>query len=205
MASFRYLLAKLINKLVGYKSNRIKLDELIKKGYLQIGDYTYQWQGLLIDIYEGSEAHVVIGKYCSISKNVRIITGGIHPTNWVSTYPLRKQFSFPGKHTDGIPYTKGDIVIGNDVWIGTGATILSGVKIGDGAVIATCAVVTKDIPDYAIAGGVPARVIKYRFSNEQINRLKKIQWWNWEKERIMKNIELLSSSNIKEFISKNIS
>jgi acetyltransferase-like isoleucine patch superfamily enzyme len=203
MYRIKYYIAKLLNKLFGYKTNRLKLDELINSGLLKIGDYTYQWQALQIDTNLGSEACVSIGKFCSIAKDIRIITGGIHPTDWVSTYPFRVKFNLPGKYKDGIPSTKGDIIIGNDVWIGTGATILSGVKIGDGAVIAAGAVVTKDIPDYALVGGVPAHIIRYRFNSEQISKLKNIQWWNWDIERIIQNVDLLSSNEINKFILKN--
>jgi len=193
----------LLYKVFNYKTHGTIMDELVSRGVLLVGKHTYQWKSLYIDIYFGSEAKVIIGKYCSFSKNIRIITGGIHPTNWVSTFPFRNQFNLPGKFKDGMPTSNGDIIIGNEVWIGTGVTILSGVKIGDGAVIATGAVVTRDIPDYAVVGGVPARVIKFRFTPEQISDLQKIKWWDWMEDRIIANVPLLSSTNIDEFINKN--
>lgn len=199
----RNILSRLLD-FIPIETNFKKLKRLIAEGWLEIGSFTYQWQGLYIDIYKGSEAKVIIGKFCSISQNVRIITGGIHPTDWVSTFPFRAQFDLPGKNRDGMPRTKGNIIIGNDVWLGTGVTILSGVKIGDGAVITTGAVVTRDIPDFAIAGGVPARVINYRFTSEQIINLQKINWWNWDKNKILENIDLLSSNNINPFIEKHL-
>lgn len=174
--------------------------EYKEKGTLVVGYGTYQWQGLIIDSYKGSEAKIVIGKYCSISTNVRIITGGIHPTDWVALYPIRAQFNLQGKNSDGMPASKGDILIGNDVWIGTGATILSGVKIGNGVVICAGAVVTKDIPDYAIVGGIPAKLIRFRFAPQQIRNLLEISWWNWNDDKIIENVQLLSSNMIDKFI-----
>ena len=195
------LIKKIIFKIFSINSNFENLKYLINNKRLFIGEYTYQWQSLIIDEYVGSEAKVSIGKFCSIAKNVRIITGGIHPTDWISTYPFRNQFNLPGKNRDGMPKTNGDIIVGHDVWIGTGVTILSGVKIGNGAVVATGAVVTKDIPAYAIVGGVPAKVIKYRFTPNQIKDLEMINWYDWNIEKIKDNIHLLSSSSIEEFIS----
>ncbi len=191
------------NTLFGFKTPYTINQDLIKKNLLEVGEYTYQWQGLQIDVYSGSEAKVTIGKFCSFSKNIRIITGGIHPTDWISTYPLHALTGLPGE-MKGMPSTNGEIVIGNDVWIGTGVTILSGVKIGNGAVIAAGAVVTKNIPDYAIAGGVPAKVIRYRFTEEQIEKLLCIKWWDWTKEKIVQDINILSSNNIDEYIRKHI-
>ena len=195
------LFKKIIFKIFSINSNFENLKYLINNNRLFIGEYTYQWQSLIIDEYVGSEAKVSIGKFCSIAKNVRIITGGIHPTDWISTYPFRNQFNLPGKNKDGMPKTNGDIIVGHDVWIGTGVTILSGVKIGNGAVVATGAVVTKDIPAYAIVGGVPAKVIKYRFTPNQIKDLEMINWYDWHIEKIKDNIHLLSSNSIEEFIS----
>ena len=90
---------------------------------------------------------------------------------------------------------KGDIIIGNDVWIGYGAVILSGVTIGDGAIIGTNALVTKDVPPYTIAGGIPAKPLKKRFSEEKISALMKIKWWDWSEEEILKNLKFIKSGD----------
>ncbi len=172
---------------------RLNLEYNLRSKILQIGKHTYGAINLTIDVYTGSESKVIIGKYCSISKHVRIITGGIHPSNWVSTYPFRAQWDLPGKFKDGMPYTKGDVKVGNDVWIGTGVTILSGVKIGHGAVLAACSVITKDVAPYAIVGGNPARLIRYRFGKERINELLEMAWWDWTEQRVKKSISFLNA------------
>jgi virginiamycin A acetyltransferase len=186
------------------KINRTyNIDKLIKSKNLIVGEYTYGINNLTIDNYRGSEGLVEIGKYCSLGPKIRIITGGIHPINWVSTYPFRSMFDLPEKYSDGMPYTNGDITIGNDVWIGTDVIILSGVKIGDGAVISTGSIVTKNIPPYGIVAGIPATIIKFRFDEEIVNKLLEIKWWNWTEEKIINNIKLLSSPDLKEFIAEN--
>jgi acetyltransferase-like isoleucine patch superfamily enzyme len=172
----------------------------IEKGYLVMGNHSYG--NPEVHTYKGSEAKVVIGKYCSIGPNCLFITGGIHPTNWVSTYPFRAKWNLEGKEKDGMPSTKGDIIVDNDVWIGSNVTILSGVHIGDGAVICTGAVVTKDVGAYSIVGGVPAKEFKKRFDQETIEKLLKIKWWDWEEEKIRKWIPFLSSPNVDNFLRK---
>jgi acetyltransferase-like isoleucine patch superfamily enzyme len=200
----KFILSKLseyIARLIRYNQSN-KTQNLIKKGLLIVGKHTYGVNNLNIQFYYGSEAKVNIGKYCSIGPNITIITGGIHPTNWVSTFPFRANWDILGKFEDGMPYTKGDIEIGNDVWIGSGVTILSGVNVGHGVVIASGAIVTKDIPPYAIVGGNSCKIIRYRFDEEKIVKLLEIKWWDWSEEKIIENINFLSSSQISEFLIK---
>lgn len=195
---FRALVLDLIKRILKYPDN-YNYSMFIEQGLLEIGRYTY---GIpIVDVYPDSERKVTIGSFCSISKEVRIITGGIHPTDWVSTFPIRVKVGVDISY-DGMPTSKGEINIGHDVWIGTGATILSGVNIGSGAIIAACSMVTKDVPPYAIVTGIPAQVIRYRFTLEQINELLKIEWWFWDIEKIKSNVHLLSSPNIDTFIEK---
>ena len=144
-----------------------------------------------------------IGNYSSIAGNVKIITG-VHPINsFVSTHPvfystlkqngnsyvnenLFEEFNYADE-TNKIP-----VIIGNDVWIGYGVTIISGVKIGDGSVVLAGSIVTKDVPPYSVVGGVPAKHIKFRFSDEIINFLLKIKWWYWKESKIKENVLLFS-------------
>ena len=171
---------------------------LCDAGTLHVGKHTY---GLpMIDAYKGSEHRVFIGSYCSIAKNVVMVTGGIHPLDWVSTYPFRAQWNLSGAFEDGMPTSNGDIVIGSDVWIGTDVMIMSGVTIGHGAVIAARSVVTRDIPPYSLAGGVPAKVIRTRFDADTIARLLEIKWWEWDEGRVRSSIPLLSGADIRQFI-----
>lgn len=144
---------------------------------------------------------LTIGKFCSIAENVDIIVDGNHRPDWVSMFPLSRlllnDFSNLG-HPEG----KGNMVIGNDVWLGMGCMIMSGVNIGDGAVVAAGSVVTHDVLPYEIVGGVPAKSIKFRFVPEQISALLKIKWWDWEIEKIKNDIPLLESGEINKFIEK---
>ncbi|BBJ00397.1 acetyltransferase [Ferrigenium kumadai] len=161
-----------------------------------IGAYTYGAP----KIYQWDDStRLSIGKHCSIAKDVSILLGGEHRTDWVTTYPFNKFF----REVDGItgyPHSKGDVSIGNDVWIGMGATILSGVTIGDGAVIASHSLVTRDVPPYAIAGGNPARVIRSRFPVDVVRKLQVIAWWDWPIEKIEEGVPLLMHNDIDAFI-----
>ncbi len=173
--------------------------DLLHGNCFQIGDYTYgnpevhaQWQG----------ATLKIGKFCSIAGGVKIILGDNHRMDWATTFP------FPS-FADDWPevaykkdywFTKGDVIIGNDVWIGEDALILSGVTVGDGAVIGARTVIAKDVEPYAVMVGNPARIIKKRFSDEIISQLLAIAWWNWSTEKIREHLETLLSPDIKALL-----
>lgn len=147
----------------------------------------------------GQGTKLKVGKYSSIAQTVNVLLGGDHRIDWVTTYPFSDNWP-QAQHIKGHPKTKGDVIIGNDVWIGQDARILSGVKIGDGAVVGACAVVAKDVPPYAIVVGNPAKIIRYRFDEATIEKLLKIQWWDWRKDEISRALPLMLSNDMDAFI-----
>lgn len=173
-------------------------DILIGDNY-QIGEFTY---GRPRVIAFSKDTRLIIGKFCSIAANVKIVLDADHRIDWVSTYPFPALDDIwpEALELKGHPGTKGDVIIGNDVWIAEGAVILSGVNIGDGAVVGSQAVVSKDVPPYAVVSGNPARLIKKRFDDRTIETLVSIQWWNWPVEKIRKNVHLLCSNNVDTII-----
>jgi acetyltransferase-like isoleucine patch superfamily enzyme len=149
----------------------------------------------------GEGATLRIGAYCSIAPGVKILLGGEHRTDWITTYPF--SFLWPeGQGISGHPRTRGDVVIGNDVWLASDSLILSGVTIGDGAVIGARAVVTRNVPPYAFAAGVPAKVVGYRFDPETIEQLLQIRWWAWPRTKIAAELPLLCSGDVSGFIAR---
>lgn len=158
---------------------------------ISIGDYTYGKP----KVYFSHYADLKIGRFCSIAENVTVFLGGEHRVDWLSTYPFFK-FGL-GPTISGHPKTKGNVIIGNDVWIGYGVIIMSGVTIGNGAVIGAGSVVRTDLPDYSISYGNPAEVKRYRFSQIEIDFLNKIEWWNWSEEKIKQVSPLLMNCDIK--------
>lgn len=179
---------------------------LIKKGVVEVGKYSYGVP--YIYVFKGNSSQLRIGHYTSITDGVKILLGGNHPAGWVSTFPFRAKFNMADAFTDGMPFSKGDITIGSDVWIGLDSIILSGVTIGHGAIITAGSVVTRDVNPYTIVGGTPAKAVATRFSEDIIESLLRIKWWLWDEEKIRDNIDLLSSNRINEFVSlhdKNIS
>ncbi|WP_319402144.1 CatB-related O-acetyltransferase [uncultured Anaeromusa sp.] len=165
---------------------------------ISFGEYTY---GKPVVEAINWPAGVAVGRFCSIAAGVQFLLDVEHRMDWVTTYPFPVLEDFPeAAEILGHPYAKGDISIGNDVWIGKEAMIFSGVTIGDGAVIGARAVVTQDVPAYAIVAGNPARVARKRFSDKIIESLLEIQWWNWPLEKIRKAIPLLCNEKIEEFI-----
>jgi acetyltransferase-like isoleucine patch superfamily enzyme len=166
---------------------------------LQVGKYSYGRPKVLL--WSDQDA-VEIGAFCSIADGVTIYGGGEHNTDWVTTYPLRIAFQEPLAWKDGHPRPSDRTTkIGSDVWVGYGASILSGVTVGDGAVIGAHAVVATDVPPYAIVAGNPARLLRFRFPAEQIAALLEIRWWDWPIEKIRTYIPLLSTAQVDDLIA----
>lgn len=181
------------------------INNFVKSSNIIVGDYSYYDDPVDPEGFErnvlynyGSE-RLIIGKFCAIATNVKfIMSGANHKLDGISTYPFPVFGNGWEKAMDkliSLP-SRGDTIIGNDVWIGYQSLIMPGVKIGDGAVIAAKSIVVKDIPPYAIVGGNPARLIKQRFSDAEIQLLLAIKWWDWEIEKITRNIHLIMESDI---------
>lgn len=162
----------------------------------EVGDYTYGIPKVLKWAVCGV-SKLKIGRFCSIAPNVTIFLGGEHRKDWITTYPFPALWE-EAKSIKRCAYNKGDVIIGNDVWIGYGAMILSGVKIGDGAVIGAGAVVRDDVEPYSIVIGNPAREKRKRFNDETINKLLAIKWWDWDEEKIKKNLHFLCAKPERE-------
>ncbi len=192
----------------------VYLKNVITKPNIEVGDYT-MYNDFLNDPAEFEENNVlyhypinhdklIIGKFCSIACKAKFLFNSAnHTLSSLSTYPFPLFFEEWGLEKKNVAESwdnKGDIIIGNDVWIGFEAVILAGVTIGDGAIIGTHAVVTKDVPPYTIVGGIPAKPIKKRFDEDTISALLRIKWWDWSSEKISRNIAAIRSGNIKELM-----
>ncbi len=161
-----------------------------------IGKWSYG--GLTVHA-RGVTTKLTMGAFCSIAPGVQVFLGGGHRMEWVTTYPFSSLWE-SGKHISGHPTTKGDVIIGNDVWIGMESIIMSGVNIGDGAVIGARSVVTKNVDPYTIVAGNPAKIIRKRFDEETISRLLNIKWWEWEDDLIKNAIPFLLDHRIESFL-----
>jgi acetyltransferase-like isoleucine patch superfamily enzyme len=166
---------------------------------MSYGKHTY---GKPTVLWGNKDAKLVVGSFCSIAGNVKIYLGGNHRTDWATTFPFGHIHNtiFTNFNGAGHPGTKGNVVIGNDVWIGADATIMSGVVVGDGAVIANNSHVVKDVEPYSVVGGNPAKHIKYRFTPQQIEQLLAIKWWDWDDKKINRFTPLLCNTNIDGFL-----
>ena len=184
------------------------LKNIITNPNIIIGDYTYYDDFENVENFEKNVKYhfdfindkLIIGKFCMIASGAKfIMNGGNHLSQSLSSYPFAI-FGLDWQHAmDGKTYpNKGDIVIGNDVWIGHNATIMAGVTIGDGAIIATNATVIKDVAPYSIVGGNPAVQIKKRFSQPVIDKLLQLKWWDWDIRKITANVQYLTGGDITE-------
>lgn len=187
------------------------LKNIIKNPNIIIGDFTYyddlenpyNFEKNVLYHFDFIGDKLIIGKFCAIASNVKFIMNGAnHPLNYFTTYPFAI-FGDGWENTMSVEGTsKGDTIIGNDVWLGYNALIMPGVKIGDGAIIGANSVVTKDVEPYTIVGGNPAKLIRKRFADDVINLLLKLKWWDWSIEKITENIPLLASNDIESLKAK---
>lgn len=192
----------------------IYLNTIINNPNIIVGDYTiyndfvndptqFEKNNVLYH-YPINQDRLIIGKFCSIACGAKFLFNSAnHTLKSLSSYtfPLFfEEWGLDKKNVASAWDNKGDIIIGNDVWIGYEAVIMAGVHIGDGAVIAARAVVTKDVPPYTIVGGTPARKIRMRFEEETIARLQQIQWWNWPVEKIRQSLPYIMEGTVDRLI-----
>ena len=184
------------------------LKNCVTSPFIEVGDYSFyhdfenpldfESKCVLYHYPYVNNDRLKIGKFCSIAYGTKFLFNGAnHTLNSLSTYPFPV---FADEWDLAEPITnawdnKGDIVVGNDVWIGFEAVIMAGVTIGDGAIIGSRAVVTKDVEPYSIVGGIPAKLIRKRFSEEKILELLEMKWWNWSEEMIKKNLDRIMNTN----------
>ncbi|WP_317134939.1 MULTISPECIES: CatB-related O-acetyltransferase [Halocynthiibacter] len=184
----------------------VYLNQVVDHPNMKFGDYTYysdfevveDWAGRIAPyLYPGAPEQLDVGKFGQFAHGTCFITASAnHPMGGFSTYPfLTFNPETMMQYANVIP-GKGNTVVGNDVWIGMDAKIMPGVRIGDGAIIASGSVVTKDVPAYAIAAGNPAKVVKMRFDADTIRELLEIQWWNWPVELIEEHHDLIAGADI---------
>lgn len=192
----------------------VYLKNVITDPGIEVGDYT-MYNDFVHDPRDFEKNNVLyhypingdrlkIGKFCSIACGAKFLfTSANHTMRSLSTYPFPiffEEWDLSVNQITDAWDNKGDIVIGNDVWIGFEAVIMSGVTIGDGAIVGARAVVTKDVPPYTIVGGVPVKEIRKRFSDERISELLNLKWWDWPEEKIQKNICAIQTGNIDELL-----
>ena len=188
-------------------NNCIFLKNFVKASNISIGDYTYfddcrngpekfEEYNVLYN-YDFSKVKLVIGKFCAIAAETRFIMTGDHKLDAISTYPFPVfQHGWESAFNVFDLPVKGDIIVGNDVWFAYDSLIKNGVKIGDGAIIAARAVVIKDVPPYSIVAGNPAKVVKMRFYDKNIERLLQIAWWDWDIEKINRHLSLICNLDV---------
>ena len=192
----------------------IYLNTIINNPNIIVGDYTiyndfvndptqFEKNNVLYH-YPINQDRLIIGKFCSIACGAKFLFNSAnHALRSLSNYTFPLFFEEWGLNKKNVASAwdnKGDIIIGNDVWIGYEAVIMAGVHIGDGAVIAARAVVTKDVPPYTIVGGTPARKIRMRFEEEKIAKLQQIQWWNWPVEKIRRSLPYIMEGTVDRLI-----
>jgi acetyltransferase-like isoleucine patch superfamily enzyme len=193
-------LRRTLNNAEGTVALQDRAQQHIADGTLVMGTMSYYAPNVVK--YKGDTGRVIIGNFASVAPDADFYVGGLHRVEWVSLYGLRAMLELPGAYEDGFTHGRGDIVVGSDTWITNGSTVMSGVTIGDGAVVGTKAVVAKDVRPYAIVVGNPAKEIGRRFSDEQVEALLRIRWWDWPTELVKERVDALSSPDVDAFVAQ---
>lgn len=192
------LVKRLLNWRNPHNLTSLHLSRLVRQGKVRVGPYSYGAPKVRF-----ADAHTLsIGSFCSFADNIQIFLGGNHDPHHVSTYPFHA-FADLWPHSPPLPSnvrSKGDVVIGSDVWIGSHACLLSGITVGHGAIIGAYSVVSKDVPPYAVVAGNPARVVGMRFDVQTIEALLACAWWNLSPSRLQELLPLLASDNVQALI-----
>jgi virginiamycin A acetyltransferase len=192
----------------------VYLKDVITNPNITVGEYTFYNDFMndpvlfeknnVLYHYPINHDKLIIGKYCSLACGVRFLFNSAnHNMDSLSTYPFPifyEEWGLDPRNVASSWNNKGDIIIGNDVWIGYEAIIMAGVTVGDGAIIGTRALVTKDVPPYTIVGGIPAKPIRKRFSEQTISSLLELRWWDWTEERIAKNLSAIQSGCLEQLV-----
>lgn len=202
---------KTLHPIEGY-DKLVFLKNFVKASNIIVGDYTYfddrrhgpdkfEEYNVLYN-YDFSKVKLIFGKFCAIAAETKFIMTGDHKLDAFSTYifPVFKHGWEKAFEVKDLP-VKGDIVVGNDVWFGYDCLIMNGVTIGNGAIIATRAVVVKDVPAYSIVAGNPAKVVKMRFDDQTIEQLQQIAWWDWDIEKITRNLDALCNLDLNKLMN----
>ncbi|MEV0359591.1 CatB-related O-acetyltransferase [Nocardia sp. NPDC050697] len=189
----------------------VLLKPLVTSPLIEVGEYSYYddpgtptaFETANVLYHYGPEK-LVIGKFCALATGVRFIMNGAnHRMDGVSTFPFPTLGGSWAEHIDLLTElpNRGDTVLGNDVWLGYGVTVMPGVRIGHGAIVAAGSVVTRDIPDYAVAGGNPARVLRKRYTDNDIARLLAVAWWDWPVEHLSAQVRVLMSGSVDDLVA----
>lgn len=183
------------------------LKNIVQSPNIQVGDYSYiddpkgnaDFESNVLYHFPFIGDKLIIGKFCALADKVTFIMNGAnHPLDGFSTFPFYifgNGWEASAPMPDQLPY-KGDTRIGNDVWIGYDATVMPGVKVGDGAIVASKSVVTKDVPAYAIVAGNPAQIVKYRYGEKTVEELLEVAWWDWPAETITRALSIITSGDL---------
>lgn len=191
----------LAQRSLGRGLSHLDYDWVVANGVLEMGPHTAHVRPIVRHTGKATTTKVVIGSFCNIGQDVEFLLGREHHIDWITANPLAGRYGV-GPDEASQDFSKGNIVVGSDVWLGIRSLVLSGVNIGHGAVVGAGTVVPKDVRPYAVVVGNPAKEIRRRFPDEYVDALLRIRWWDWPFEKILSHADLLCSDRVEEFVTR---